>query len=68
MVAARCEHPPAAGTAIIAALSPLGAATLVPFVTAQALLLVGSYAAAARALGGAAQAPTYPPAAAGWLR
>ena len=44
MVAARCEHPPAAGTAITAALSPLGVGVVAPFVCGQAALIVLTFA------------------------
>ena len=66
MVATRSEHPPAAGTAIITSLSPLGLHVIAPFVAVQAVMLVVSYALAARLLGGGAGAGrAYP---ASWTR
>lgn len=49
MVAGRCVHPPAAGTAIIAMLTPLPPETFLPLVAAQSSLVVGVGASFARA-------------------
>ena len=51
MMATRCIHPPAAGTAIIATLSPLSLAVLGPFVVLQGTLLVAATAAFSRIAG-----------------
>ena len=49
MVTGRCVHPPAAGTAIIAMLTPLPPEAFVPLVAAQSALIVGVGASFARA-------------------